>query len=100
MKAEKHKSQAQASKAGSFGAFGTSEHNAFGRASSSISYLAEQPDFTTFSNPNVIVSFKNLAKRDSTTRTKAVEEIQSHVSKLRDEDLELEDSLMEAWVSS
>lgn len=99
MKARQHKSQAHASQAGtshtaSFGGSGS-----FGRASSSISYLVEQPDLASLSDPNVAVSFKNLSKRDSITKSKALDELHSYVSTQQEGTKDLEEAFVEAWVS-
>ncbi|EOO00110.1 putative c3hc4 type (ring finger) zinc finger containing protein [Phaeoacremonium minimum UCRPA7] len=54
---------------GAFGGFSTSS------SGSSLSYLAEPPDFSSISDANVVVSFKNLLKKDSTTKAKALEDL-------------------------
>src|SRR5437660_11850026 len=38
-----------------------------GRPPSTLSYFADLPDISSISNPNVVVFFKNLFKKDSTT---------------------------------
>jgi hypothetical protein len=87
---KKFKSQASSARAatsafgGSFG-FGS-------QSTSSLSYVAEQPDLSTISDPNVVVSLRNLSKKDSTTKTKALEEIQDHIKNV------VEDGLLSAWV--
>lgn len=91
------KSQASSSKAvfGSSVAFG-SVH--FGRAPGSVlSYVYEPPDLGGISDPAVVVCFKNVQKRDSTTRTKALEELQIYVNTRSDSKDALEDSFLEAW---
>lgn len=72
-------------------AFGSS---GFG-SGSPLSYLAEQPDLSALSDPNVVVSFKNLTKKDSTTKAKALEDLQSQVS---DDSGGVEEAFLEAWV--
>ncbi|KAG9969335.1 hypothetical protein KCU78_g24036, partial [Aureobasidium melanogenum] len=47
------------------------------------------------SDPNVGVAFKNLTKKDSTTKAKALEELQQYVSA---PDQQIEDAVLEAWV--
>ncbi|KAH8726392.1 hypothetical protein GQ44DRAFT_650670 [Phaeosphaeriaceae sp. PMI808] len=85
------KSRAAASSA--FGSFGGSS-TAFGATShSQLSYVAEPPDLSAISNPNVVVYFRNLSKRDSTTKAKALEDIQAYIAKEP-----AEDGLLEAWV--
>ncbi|KAI9892151.1 MAG: hypothetical protein M1814_001857 [Vezdaea aestivalis] len=53
--------------------------SAFGSSLSTLSYLFETPDLVKLSNPKVGVAFKNLSKKDSTTKYKALEELQSQV---------------------
>ncbi|KAI7460887.1 hypothetical protein KC357_g8860 [Hortaea werneckii] len=92
MSKKQFKSQASSGRVGAgFGAFGTG----FGSAQSSpLSYIQEPLDFSGISDANVVVAFKNLSKKDSTTKAKALEDIQSHVSS----DVEVEEGLLEAWV--
>ena len=68
---KKFKSQASSARAASgFGGFG-----AFQTAASPLSYIAEQPDLSNISEPSVVVALKNLGKKDSTTKAKALEEL-------------------------
>ena len=76
---------------GGFGAFTP----AFGASASQLSYVSEPPDLSALSNPNVVVYFRNLSKRDSTTKTRALEDIQAYITSLQEP---VEDSLVEAWV--
>lgn len=94
MSKKQFRSQASSGRAGTgFGALGTS---AFGSSQSSVlSYIQEPPDYSGISNANVIVAFKNLSKKDSTTKAKALEDLQVYVSTA---DVEVEDGLLEAWV--
>lgn len=66
---------------------------------SPISYVYEPPDISAISEPNVIVAFKNLQKRDTTTKLKALEELQSHVSSVEAKEGRVEETVVEAWVS-
>ena len=66
---------------------------------SPISYVYEPPDISAISEPNVIVAFKNLQKRDPTTKIKALEELQSHVSTVGAKNGRVEETVVEAWVS-
>ncbi|KAF4966358.1 hypothetical protein FSARC_5928 [Fusarium sarcochroum] len=77
----------------SFGGFG-------GAASgTSLSYLAEPPSFTAVSDPNVVVSLKNLLKKDSTTKAKALEELLAYVQAHPfDQDGGVEESILDVWV--
>ncbi|KAK2810085.1 hypothetical protein FQN50_003279 [Emmonsiellopsis sp. PD_5] len=103
---KKFKSQASSSRAasGAFGGFGStfggfsSEATAQGSPSSSLSYIAEPPDLSKISQPHVVVSFKNLLKKDTTTKTKALEDLQDFLSAQDTQSITLEDGLIEAWV--
>ncbi len=76
-----------------FGGFG-------GQGSSSLSYLAEPPSFAAITDPNVVVSLKNVLKKDSTTKTKALDELLAHVqANPHDKDGGVEDALLDVWVS-
>ena len=108
MSKKQFKSQASSSRAVS-GAFGTPDAafggstfgapSAFGAVSSSpLSYVYEPPDLTGISEPNVIVAFKNVQKKDSTTKAKALEDLQSYVLSLGAEKGGVEDAILEAWV--
>ncbi|KAI4752572.1 hypothetical protein E4T52_15222 [Aureobasidium sp. EXF-3400] len=67
----------------------------FGVSSSPLSWIGEPPDLSNISDPNVGVAFKNLTKKDSTTKTKALEELQQYVSV---PDQQIEEPVLEAWV--
>jgi len=102
MSKKQFKAQASSSRAFSAGGtFGSSlaGGSAFGSASSPLSYLAEQPDLTAVSDPNVVVNFKNLSKKDSSTKSKALEELHAYVGSLIEQKQELEEAFLEAWVS-
>lgn len=108
MSKKQFKSQASSSRAVS-GAFGVSDAafsgSTFGGAShfgavssSSLSYVYEPPNLTGISEPNVVVAFKNLQKKDSTTKSKALEDLQGYVLSLGTEKGGVEDAILEAWV--
>ncbi|KAH6605427.1 hypothetical protein Trco_007134 [Trichoderma cornu-damae] len=63
-----------------------------------LSYLGEPPSFSAVSDPNVVVSLKNLLKKDSTTKTKALEDLLAHV---RAQPFEkgggVEDAILHVW---
>lgn len=68
---KKFKSHASSARAAStFTGFGT-----FQTAASPLSYITEQPDLSAITEPNVVVSLKNLGKKDSTTKAKALDEL-------------------------
>lgn len=94
MSKRQFKSQASSGRAPSaFGGFGSS---GFGSSQSSVlSYIQEPPDFSGISDSNVVVAFKNLSKKDATTKAKALEDLQAHVNT---PEVEVEDGFLEAWV--
>ncbi len=94
MSKKQFRSQASSGKAaGGFGAFSSS---VFGSTeSSALSYIQEPPDYAAINDVNVVVAVKNLSKKDSTTKAKALEDIQLHVTEPRNE---IEEGLLEAWV--
>ena len=104
MSKKQFKNQASSSRAASGlftaanGAFGSSTQGGgtFGAVSSSpLSYVYEPPDLTSISEPNIIVAFKNLQKKDSTTKAKALEDLLESVSSYES----YEDAVLDAWVS-
>jgi len=111
MSKKQFKSQASSSRAVSgavgtydgalgIGAFGGAP-STFGAVSSSpLSYIYEAPDLGTISDPNIVVAFKNLQKKDSTTKAKALEEVQSYVQSLNEKQEAVEEAILEAWVGS
>ena len=90
MSKKQFKSQASSGRAVAFGS------SAFGSTQSSVlSYIQEPPDYSAISDANLVVALKNLSKKDSTTKAKALEDIQAYVAK---PEAEVEESLLEAWV--
>lgn len=89
------KSQASSARAAataySFGISG------FRSARAQLSYLTTQPDLSSISDPNAVVYFRNLSKKDSTTKAKALEDLQAFVSALQQP---VEDAVLEAWVGA
>lgn len=68
---KKFKAQASSARAASgFGGFG-----GFQSAASPLSYIAEQPDLSQVAQSNVVVALKNLSKKDSVTKAKALDEL-------------------------
>ncbi|KAF6817104.1 RING zinc finger [Colletotrichum plurivorum] len=84
--------------------FGTPARGGFGGFSSAsdgsgLSYLAEPPDFSSLSDANVVVSFKNILKKDATTKAKALEELLAYVqAHPHEKDGGAEEAVLEAWV--
>jgi hypothetical protein len=82
-------SRAPGAKFGGFGAPG---------GTGTLSYLAEPPSFSAVSDPNVVVSLKNLLKKDSTTKTKALEDLLAHVqAQPFEKDGGVEDAILDVW---
>lgn len=78
---------------GTFGAFSTASKG------TDLSYLAEPPDLSSVSDANVIVSLKNLQKKDATTKAKALEELVTYVqAHPYERDGGAEEAVLEAWV--
>ena len=108
MSKKQFKSQASSSRAVSgvygtsdtpFGGSGLGTPSAFGAVSfSPLSYVYEPPDLSGISLPNVVVAFKNVQKKDSTTKAKALEDLQNHVLSLKAEKGGVEEAIVEAWV--
>lgn len=102
MSKKQFKSQASSSRAVS-GAFGTTDGafggGAFGAVPGSmLSYIYEPPDLSAISESNIVVAFKSLQKKDSTTKAKALEELQSYISSLSAKKDAVDDEILDAWV--
>ena len=101
MSSKKFKSQASSARAAS-STFGTASFGGFGNpaafqtTASPLSYVTELPDLTAIPEPGVIVAYKNLSKKDSVTKAKALEELQDYLS--QDADSGAENAILEAWV--
>ncbi|KAH7146323.1 hypothetical protein EDB81DRAFT_487650 [Dactylonectria macrodidyma] len=79
---------------GGFGGFGAGSPSG-----TSLSYLAEPPSFVAVSDPNVVVSLKNILKKDSTTKAKALEDLLAYVlAHPNDKDGGVEEAVLEVWV--
>ena len=63
---------------------------------SCLSYVQEPIDFATISEPLVVVSLKNLQKKESVTKTKALEDLLSSIE--ANPPWITEDSFLSAWV--
>ncbi|MCJ1432310.1 hypothetical protein MMC27_001666 [Xylographa pallens] len=108
MSKKQFKSQASSSRAVSttsganFGTSGTgvfANLQPFGGASASpLSYVYEPPDLSSISEPNVVVAFKNLQKKDSITKAKALEELHLYIVSEKSKKSGVEDPILEAWV--
>lgn len=101
---KKFKSQASSSRAaaGAFGSFGgfSSAFLASGKETSPLTYVAEPPDLSQISEPEIAITFKNFLKKDEITRTKALDELKDYVSSVESRSGTLDDGFLEAWVCS
>ncbi|KAJ6256285.1 E3 ubiquitin-protein ligase [Drechslerella dactyloides] len=102
MSSSKKRAHAHASSASAAAALsGKSAGSAFGfpshardRVSSPLSYFAEPPDIKSISDPNLVVVFSNLLKRDDTTKEKAVAELLDWVT----EQASIENAVVNCYV--
>jgi E3 ubiquitin-protein ligase listerin len=66
---------------------------------SSLSYVAELPDLSSISDATVVVSFKSLLKKDSTTKARGLEDLVSYVqAHPYEKNGGPEKAILEAWV--
>jgi E3 ubiquitin-protein ligase listerin len=87
-------SRAASSPSTGFGAFGSTA------TASKLSYLAELPNLSSISDPNLIVAFRGLRKPDTTTKLRSLSTITSYVEEHSTvENGGVEDPVLEAWVS-
>ncbi|KKY26550.1 putative ring zinc finger [Diplodia seriata] len=94
---KKAKSQASSSRAGAGFGFGSgASFSAFGASASPLSYVSEPPDLSSISDANTVVAFKNLSKKDSTTKAKALEDLQTTVTS---SGAPVEEAVLEAWLA-
>ncbi|KAI9651221.1 hypothetical protein NHQ30_001259 [Ciborinia camelliae] len=71
----------------------------FTTASTRLSYLTEPPNLSSIADANVIVSFKNLSKKDGTTKSKALEDLRTFIQNQPNEQGGVEEAILEAWVN-
>ena len=96
MSKRQFKSQASSTRvaAGAFTpGFGPSSPSPFTTTSSPLSYLTEPPDRSAISDANTSVAFRSLSKKDSTTKAKALEDLQSLLPKS-----DIEDAVLDTWI--
>lgn len=103
MKGQKSKGAKQTPSASGFGTpgFGAPRGlSSFGASrGGDLAYVAEPPDFSSISDARVVVSFKNLLKKDSITKTKALDDFLSYVREHPyEKDGGTEEPVLEAWV--
>ncbi|PWW74572.1 hypothetical protein C7212DRAFT_358891 [Tuber magnatum] len=63
-------------------------------AVSPLSYTSEGPDLSVVSDPSMVVLLKLLLKKDETTKSKALEDLQVKIAGLED----VEDIVLAAWI--
>ncbi|RYP48315.1 hypothetical protein DL768_005771 [Monosporascus sp. mg162] len=82
-----------------FTSFGASGFGGFSSSSgSNLSYLAEPPDYSSISDAHVVVSLKNLQKKDATTKAKALEELVTYAqAHPYEQDGGAEEPILDAW---
>jgi hypothetical protein len=96
MSKRQFKSQASSSRAVSGAGFGGFGSNSSG---STLSYLTEPPNLSSISDANVAICFKNLSKKDGTTKSKALEDLRAYVqTHPYEQDGGAEEAVLEAWV--
>lgn len=79
---------------GGFGGFATPSTSA-----GSLSYLTDPPDFSSISDSNIVVSLKNLLKKDNTTKSKALADlIQYTQAHPHEQDGGVEEAVLDVWV--
>lgn len=65
----------------------------------SLSYLSDAPDLSKISDSNVVVSFKNLLKKDDTTKSKGLGDLIIYTqNRPNDQDGGVEDAILDVWV--
>lgn len=91
---KQYKSQASSARAGGLsGGFGSQGFRS--SHSSILSYVQEPPDYSSLTDATIVVAFKNLSKKDATTKAKALEDLQAS---LESRSGDIEDSFLDAWV--
>ncbi|CAK7203174.1 hypothetical protein SEUCBS139899_005905 [Sporothrix eucalyptigena] len=68
------------------------------RSKSGLAYVAERADLSAISDAHAVVSFKNLVKKDSTTKARALEDLVAHAQAHPHEGGGVEDGVLETWV--
>ncbi|KAF2670817.1 hypothetical protein BT63DRAFT_202341 [Microthyrium microscopicum] len=86
------KSSHAAAAGSSFGGFG----GAFTAASSPLSYLAIVPDISRIQDPNIVVIFKNLIKKDSITKARALDEL--HKLLTAEKPPNIDEAFLDVWL--
>lgn len=99
---KKFKSQASSSRAAAsaFGTFGgfSGAFSGQGREPSALTYVAEPPDLSRISEPQLAIAFKNFLKKDEVTRSKALDDLKDYISTVENRSGTLDDGFLDAWV--
>ena len=96
MSKRQFKSQASSSRAVSGAGFRGFGSNSSG---STLSYLTQPPNISSISDANIAVCFKNLSKKDGTTKGKALEDLRAYIqTQPYEQDGGPEEAILEAWV--
>lgn len=84
---------ALSAKKSGFGGFETA------RSRSGLAYLTERPDLADIADANAVVLFKNLFKKDSVTKARALEDLVAYAQAHPNEDGGgVEEAILDAWV--
>ena len=68
----------------------------FGSSQSSVlSHVQEPLDYSLLNDSSITVAFKNLSKKDGTTKSKALEDLQTYVTSLN---TEIDEGFLQLWV--
>lgn len=80
--------------------FGLPATSTFGQGPNSVlSYVYEPLDLSDVSDPAIIVSFKNLQKKDGITKLRALEDLHAHIDAQTDNKQSLDDVFLRIWTS-
>ncbi|KAL2267324.1 hypothetical protein VTJ83DRAFT_4601 [Remersonia thermophila] len=69
----------------------------FGASATTLSYLTPPPDFSAIPH-EVVVQYKNLLKKDSTTKEKALQDILAYVRRLGPNPETLEEAVIDTYI--
>ena len=97
VKSQPSSSRAVAAGFGGFGGF-SSAFSSQGRSPSALPYVAEPPNLSRILEPQLVVAFKNVLKKDEITRAKALDDLKEHVTGAENQREALDSGFLEAWV--
>lgn len=78
-----------------FGSSGDLGYNGF---PVSLNYFSAIPEVTTINDPNLVIIFKSLLKKDSTTKEKSLTDLSTLINDPRNSDLFKDDIVIISWV--